>query len=129
MKILGLNWVGIKSAKYNEMKEAFAGILSNSPHYEEEDFSVFLLSNGDRLEIFGPKGLGPSYKFKSNSVVASFLVDDMDEAIGRLKSIGLRILGKGDSDRSGYRWQHFLMPDNSVWEISYDPGRSQPQDS
>lgn len=123
MRILGISWAGVKTSQYDQMKSVFSRILSMEPDHERDDFAVFMLPSGERIEVFGPSGPDPAEQFQNNRVEAGILVDDIDEAIGHLLSMGMELVGEKQVAENGGSWQHFRMPDGTVWEVNHDPER------
>jgi catechol 2,3-dioxygenase-like lactoylglutathione lyase family enzyme len=121
MQVRGISWVGVKTSSYKAMRDFFAEVAGLPVEFEEPDFAVFLLPNGDKLEIFGPAAKGPSQQFATNQVVASLLVDDIEEATADLRAAGVELLGGLEPGGNGYFWQHFRVPDGKVFELVCDP--------
>lgn len=116
MKVLSLKVLGVSTEKYDEMSAMLSGVLGLKRVREGEAFSAFETENGDLVEIFrkGSEGSHPV-----SSPVAGFLVDDMDEAVSRLQSSGLEMVGPAHEGKAGHRWQAFRGPDGNIYEITY----------
>jgi predicted enzyme related to lactoylglutathione lyase len=121
MRVKGISWVGVKTDSYAQMRDFFSGVVGLPVDYEEPDFAVFRFPSGDKLEIFGPAGPNPPEQFARNAVVASLLVEDMDESIAELRAAGIALIGECQSGGDGYFWQHFRAPDGKVFEVVCDP--------
>jgi predicted enzyme related to lactoylglutathione lyase len=122
MRVRGISWVGVKTDAYRQMKDFFADVAGMAVDYERPDFAVFRLPNGDKLEVFGPAAADPPEQFAVEKVVASLLVDDLDEAIEELRAAGVELIGSKQGGGEGYFWQHFRAPDGKVFELVCDPG-------
>lgn len=88
-----------------------------------EDFVELATADGSELELFGSHDAadGP-WLFKSNPVVAGFLVDDIKAARDELAgAAGVELLGPLRVLPDGYAWQHFRAPDGHVYELTADP--------
>jgi predicted enzyme related to lactoylglutathione lyase len=79
---------------------------------------------GDKLEIFGPDAGEPSEQFAHNTVVASILVADIEEASEELRAAGVELVGEREDGGGGYFWQHFRAPDGKIFELVIDPAHS-----
>jgi predicted enzyme related to lactoylglutathione lyase len=121
MRVRGISWVGVKTDSYREMKDFFADVAGLSVDHEKPDFAVFRFPNGDKLEIFGPDANDPAEQFAVEKVVASLLVDDIDDAVAALRTAGVELIGTRQGGE-GYFWQHFRAPDGKVFELVCDPG-------
>lgn len=121
MRVKGISWVGVKTDRYRDMREFFMGPLGLPAVHEAKDFTVFQLPGGDKLEIFGPDADHPAEQFSSNHVVASLLVEDIEEAVAELRDAGIELIGLRGDGGNGYFWQHFRTPDGKVFELVADP--------
>jgi predicted enzyme related to lactoylglutathione lyase len=117
----GISWVGVKTDSYRQMRDFFADVAGLAVDYERPDFAVLRFPGGDKLEIFGPEAEHPPEQFAGEKVVASLLVDDIDEAIDELTRAGIELIGSKQGGDHGYLWQHFRAPDGKVFELTYDP--------
>lgn len=121
MRVRGISWVGVKTDSYHQMVRFFADVVGLPVDYEQADFAVFRFPSGDKLEIFGPAAGDPPEQFAGNKVVASLLVEDIEEATEELRAAGVELIGERQQDGSGYCWQHFRVPDGKVFELVCDP--------
>jgi hypothetical protein len=87
------------------------------------DSEQFAMADGAKLELFGnPASADAPWLFERNSVVAGFLVEDIDNARGELaQAPGVELLGELNVMPGGYAWQHFRAPDGLVYELTADP--------
>lgn len=123
MRIKGVSWAGIKTDQFEAMANFFRTTAGLEVALEQPDFIVFRLPDGDKLEIFGPRGPDPTEQFARNEVVAGFLVEDIQKATAELRQAGAEIIGDQHAGAGGYAWQHFRTPDGKVFELCYDPSR------
>jgi predicted enzyme related to lactoylglutathione lyase len=121
MRVKGISWVGIKTDTYQQMVRFFADVAGLPVEFEQPDFTVFGFPSGDKLEIFGPAAPDPPEQFARNQVVASLLVEDIDQATGELRAAGIELIGDRQAGGDGYFWQHFRLPDGKVFELVCDP--------
>jgi catechol 2,3-dioxygenase-like lactoylglutathione lyase family enzyme len=122
MVVKGIRWLGVSTDRYDEMRAFAIDTLGLQLVRESVDFLVARASNGDLVEVFGPRGEQPSWQFTMNPVVAGFLVDDIETARSELASApGVELLGDLQALEDGYAWQHFRAPDGHVYELTFDP--------
>jgi len=121
MRVKGISWVGVKTSSYQPMVSFFADVAGLAVDFEQPDFAVFRFPNGDKLEIFGPAADDPPGQFARNQVVASLLVEDIEEATEELRAAGIELIGERQPGGGGYFWQHFRAPDGKVFELVCDP--------
>jgi hypothetical protein len=120
--VLGIRWVGVATDRYAELRSFALDVLGLAPVGEDEDFLETTAANGDKLEIFGPRGPQPGYQFGAAPVVVGFLVDDIRAARDELAATpGVELLGELEVLDDGYAWQHFRAPDGLVYELTFDP--------
>jgi predicted enzyme related to lactoylglutathione lyase len=124
VRVRGISWVGVKTDSYQQMKDFFVDVATVAVDHEQPDFIVFRFPNGDKLEIFGPDADDPPEQFAVEKVVASLLVDDIDDAIAALREAGVELIGTKQGGGEGYFWQHFRVPDGKVFELVCDPHHS-----
>ncbi len=118
MKIKGLVWFGTRTPYFDEMKAFFQQISGLDPAYQTEDFAMFTLPNGDRLEVFGASS--PDSAFMTHPV-AGFLVEDIVAARAELEMMGIELVGPIEHAPKGYSWTHFRAPDGFVYELTENP--------
>jgi predicted enzyme related to lactoylglutathione lyase len=121
VRVRGISWVGVKTDSYQQMRDFFADVAGAAVDHEQPDFAVFRFPNGDKLEIFGPEADDPPEQFAREKVVASLLVDDIDDAINALVEADIELIGAKKAGGDGYFWQHFRVPDGKVFELVCDP--------
>ena len=116
MRARGLAWLGIRTARFEEMARFFGDTLGLQLAHEEPDFLVFGLPNGDKVEVFGP-GDRDHEHFETGPVVG-FLVDVIEEARARLEAAGITFIGPVHGSEEGGSWSHFVGPDGNVYELT-----------
>jgi predicted enzyme related to lactoylglutathione lyase len=121
--VKSVSWVGVRTDQYAAMAGFFRNVIGLEATFEQPDFTVFRMSNGDQVEVFGPHGPDPGEQFARNEVVAGLLVDDLDAAITELREAGVELIGERQPGGDGYSWQHFRAPDGKVFELVSDPER------
>lgn len=123
MKVKALVWVGIKTEKFAEMEQFLQRVMGMPLTYHGQDFTLFQLPSGDKVEIFGPDGT--NQQFTPDSIICGFLVEDIHQASQELVQAGIELVGPLREERpGGYAWQHFRGPDGKLYELAYDPERS-----
>ena len=116
MKAKGLVWLGTRTRNFDDTVRFFGETLGMRKSHEDPDFTVFLLPNGDKVEVFGP---GDSeHEHFDTGPVAGFLVDDVREARTDLEASGLTFFGPVHEADDGGSWSHFRGPDGNVYEVT-----------
>ncbi|MEV6348142.1 hypothetical protein [Actinoplanes sp. NPDC051851] len=121
MRVRAISWVGVKTDSYQSMRDFFAGVAGLPLDYERPDFAVFRLPSGDKIEVFGPESSDPPEQFAVEKVVASLLVENIDEAIATLHRADVELIGPKEGG-GAYFWQHFRLPDGKIFELVQDDG-------
>jgi hypothetical protein len=119
MEIKGLVWLGTRTSKFEEMVEFITEISSLSPGLLEQDFAVFDLPNGDRLEVFGLSDQDHTFM---TCPVAGFLVENVAKMRAEMEAKGIEFIGPVQTAEDGNSWSHFRAPDGHVYEITSHPG-------
>lgn len=122
MDVLGLDWVGTRTQRFQDTVAFFEHNLGLPIGLEREDFVRFDLPDASAVEVFGPSDREHLY-FTTDPVVG-FLVRDVERARGELSAAGLELLGPLSGEPASVRWQHFRAPDGYVYEVVENPGRS-----
>ena len=117
MKVKGIAWLGSPTVRYDEMRRFATEVLGLRPKSEDEDFSVFVLPDGDVFEIFGPKAIADEHEFM-RAPVAGFLVDDVAASRAEMEAKGVLCIGPVHGDPQYGLWSHFFAPDGHVYEIT-----------
>ena len=76
MTIKGINWVGVRTEKFNEAVAFYKDTLNIKPVAERSGFVAFRLQNGDMIEIFANDD--EAHKHFTTGPVVGFAVDDIE---------------------------------------------------
>jgi catechol 2,3-dioxygenase-like lactoylglutathione lyase family enzyme len=125
MQVLGLDWVGTRTSRFDETVDFFATILDLPVGVREIGFVRLDLPDWSCVEVFGPTDSGHAY-FTTGPVVG-FRVDDLDAAHHDLERHGIELLGRMGGERGATRWQHFRAPDGNVYEVVETAARPAPR--
>lgn len=108
----GIKTIAMKvSAEELENKRAFAlTVLGGREIYTEPGLAVFLLADGQIMELYGPGSSYPGYLFEKNDVVISFRVSDLRQAVKNMIAAGMELLSEV---RLGSCSEHCYMKDRS----------------
>ena len=124
MDVKDLSWLGVQTAKFDEMVGFFRDVMGLPLAMQEPGFAEFGLPGGDKVEVFGPGGPAAPDPFASGPIVAAgFLVGDIVQARQELIDAGVELIGPLHVMENGYAWQHFRGPDDNVYELTCDPVR------
>jgi len=99
MKARELVWLGTRTRNFDETVRFFGHTLGLRKSYEEPDFTVFRLPNGDTVEVFGPGDT--EHGHFDTGPVAGFLLDDVREARAHLEAAGITFLGSVHESANG----------------------------
>jgi catechol 2,3-dioxygenase-like lactoylglutathione lyase family enzyme len=113
MQVLGMSWLGTRTAAFDDTVRFFRDLLGLRIIAEPDGFTVFAVPDGSTVEVFGPQS-----RFNSHltAPVAGFEVTDLAAAEQELREAGTEIvlpLTGGDERR----WLHFRAPDGHVYEL------------
>jgi catechol 2,3-dioxygenase-like lactoylglutathione lyase family enzyme len=123
MDIIKLAWVGTRTENFKPTADFFRDVLGLETDLVRAGFQVLKLSDGSKVEVFGPDS--DFNRHFTTGPVVGFLVDDVDAAAGELRTRGFEILLE-ERDASGNAWVHFRAPDGNIYEFTQDPGVSRP---
>jgi hypothetical protein len=111
MHLRKIGWLGTRTDKAQEMADLFGRVLGIPFSHGEEDFWVFQLPDGSKVEVFGPHSDNPHF---TTGPVPGFLVDDVDAARLELRSAGIEIVsGPIRWEEDDVAWVHFRAPDGT----------------
>lgn len=120
--IKGLNWLGIRTDRFSELTRFYREVMELKVDHEEDDFVVFKLPDGSKVEVFGPSD--PEHTHFDTGPVAGFEVDDIDAARARLEAGGAEFIGSVQRwEPTGEAWSHFRAPDGNVYELTQKGNR------
>jgi len=122
MEAIGLEWIGTRTARYEQTTTFFREILGLPIAVQRPSFVRFDLPDGSSVEVFRPGGPDDHSYFTTGPVVG-IQVKDFDNARSELNRAGATLLGEPGGEVGDYRWQHFRGPDGAVYEIVDDPDR------
>jgi hypothetical protein len=118
----GFAWVGTRTEHFGEMHAFLTTALGLTPTLEREQFAVFDLPSGDRIELFGP-AMQDNGHFVTGPVV-ELTVADVDQARAGLEAHGVPFLAPTGHGSTGTKWAHFTAPDGHVWGLWSGPPRA-----
>jgi catechol 2,3-dioxygenase-like lactoylglutathione lyase family enzyme len=124
MQVKGIRWVGVGTDRLAAMRSFALDVLGLRLVGEDRtDFVELAMADGAKLELFGSREAADGeWLFAANTVVAGFLVDNIEAAVGELaRTPGVELLGELRVMPGGYAWQHFRAPDGHVYELTADP--------
>ena len=115
MTVTGVRFVGIRTEAYEATVRLFRDALDLVPDLgDEEKQTGFRLSDGTRIEIYGPEN--ELHSFFTTGPVVGFHVTDFDDAHARLAEAGAEFIGPVQRE-AGVSWHHFRGPDGTIYEI------------
>ncbi len=117
MKVRGIVWMGIQTARFDEMGAFLRALTGTEPPVVEPGFNLWSLPSGDLVELFAP---GSKPAFGAGPVVG-FLVDDLAASRRDLEAAGGEVVGGYGPNDDGYESVHVRAPDGNVYEIVHDP--------
>jgi catechol 2,3-dioxygenase-like lactoylglutathione lyase family enzyme len=120
MEIRRLSWLGIRTRQLEEMARFFEHTLGLAPGLREPGRALFLLPNGDPIDIFD-ETLDRYAHFDSGPVVG-FMVDDVEPARAELEAAGVELVGPVQR-AEGFVWAHFRGPDGTLFELQGRTGK------
>jgi hypothetical protein len=120
MKVLGIGWLGSRTAAFQEMVNFAANVLGMTLTNLQSDLAVFKMPNGDEFQLFGPENNNLPF---ADQPVAGFLVEDV--AIARTDMEAKGVLFLGEIEQWGdFAWTYFRAPDGRVYELTHRTERS-----
>jgi hypothetical protein len=118
MDIKAISWLCTQTKHFPEMVRFFEGISGHSPRIIHVGNVLFLLPNGDRLEVFLANKETLEFEFQP---IAGFLVEHIQAARAEWEAEGIEFIGPIHSGAGGYAWTHFRAPDGHIYELNYNP--------
>ncbi len=117
MRLRKIGWLGTRTDRAERMADLFGRVLSIPFSHGEEDFWVFQLPDGAKVEVFGPKSDNPHF---TTGPVPGFLVEDVDAATEELRAAGVPIVSGPTrwKDQDDEAWVHFRAPDGNIYELT-----------
>ena len=126
MRVLGLEWVGIRTDRFRGTVAFFAKTLGLPVRVRRPDFVRLDLPDSSVVEVFGPGDTDHQY-FTTGPAVG-FLVSDVGRARAELAERGVELLGPMGGNPGKVRWQHFRASDGCVYEVVENPTRPPPRE-
>jgi len=123
MRVLGVVWVGTRTAAFPETMTFFRDVLGLPMKEAGPDFGWGRMPDSSQVEIFGPSD--SDHAHFSTGPVPEFLVDDLPAALAELQAAGVEILGKPEI-RGTEGWLHFRAPDGNVYGLTAAGSYSRP---
>jgi predicted enzyme related to lactoylglutathione lyase len=121
--IKGLNWLGIRTERFVELVTFYREAMRLEVDHEEDDFVVFKLPDGSKVEVFGPSD--QDHLHFNTGPVAGFDVEDVEAARKHLEAGGAEFLGPIQQwEPTGEAWSHFRAPDGNIYELTQKGRRS-----
>jgi catechol 2,3-dioxygenase-like lactoylglutathione lyase family enzyme len=117
-KAKGLNWLGTRTERYEEMIQFLQEVLGLELQHKGEDFAILALEDGTHVEVFGPGE--KDHPFMTTGPVVGFRVDDVHSARKEMEAAGIEFLDPEVQSFKGSSWTHFRGPDGSVYQLADD---------
>jgi catechol 2,3-dioxygenase-like lactoylglutathione lyase family enzyme len=116
MKVIGIVWLGTRTAHFNEMAAFAQDVLGLQPKSREDGFAMYQLPRGDLFEIFGPDNPGGGHP---EGLAGGFLVDDVHNAVAEMRDAGVEVTHVESAEP--YHWAYFRAPDGNLYELTSGP--------
>lgn len=118
----GIRFCGIRTLQFEDMMGFAEHVLGLRKEQQKDEFVSFFASNGDLLELYGPRFDGNQYFV--TGPVPGFEVPDLEAASERANAHGLEQLCPIGGTPGDFQWVHFRMPDGNVFEFTKAPTAS-----
>ncbi|HEX2193404.1 MAG TPA: VOC family protein [Candidatus Limnocylindria bacterium] len=115
MRVLGVVWVGTRTAAFEETVAFFRDVLGVPMEELGPDFAEGRMPDSSLVEVFGPSD--EDHLHFSTGPVPEFLVDDLPAALAELRAAGVEVLGQPEV-RGTEGWLHFRAPDGNVYGLT-----------
>jgi catechol 2,3-dioxygenase-like lactoylglutathione lyase family enzyme len=114
MKVLGLTWLGIRTAEFDKTAKLLREVMGLEVVRDDPTTAGFQIDVMTSMEIYRLEDA--DHAFFSTGPVVAFLVDDADLARAQMVGAGIEFIG--DMQRSATaQWNHFRLPDGTICEI------------
>jgi predicted enzyme related to lactoylglutathione lyase len=120
MQVEGITWhaLTLKADEFDPTKKLLIEVFGLRPAIDEDDWTMFPMSNGTILELYAP-GAIPAYGFNDGGIVFGFRVDDIEAASEELAEAGCELLGEiTRNEEMNYAYRDFKGPDGRVYGIN-----------
>jgi catechol 2,3-dioxygenase-like lactoylglutathione lyase family enzyme len=116
MNVIGIVWLGTRTARFAEMTTFAQDVLGLEAKLREDGFAMFRLPRGDLFEVFGPEHRGGGHP---EGVAGGFLVDNVETAVAELRAAGVEVTHVESAEP--YHWAYFRAPDGNLYELTSGP--------
>ena len=114
MKVLGLTWLGLRTAEFEKTAGLLRDIMGLEVIRDDPTTAGFRLNATTSMEVYRLEDT--DHAFFTTGPVVAFLVDDAELARAQLEGAGIEFIG--DMQRSATaNWNHFRLPDGTICEI------------
>jgi hypothetical protein len=114
MAAKGIGFVGMRTARFEEMLVLFRDVIGLPFSRTSDDVAAVTLADGTLVELFGPAD--EFHAFFDTGPVVGFRVDDFDAVRKAMLEAGIEFIGEVQH-ADGASWQHFRCPDGTIAEI------------
>jgi catechol 2,3-dioxygenase-like lactoylglutathione lyase family enzyme len=114
MTVRKVDFVGIRTSRFNETVALFRDVLGVKIAHETNDAVRFRLADDTILEFYGPGD--EFHAFFSTGPVVAFRVEDFAIARRAMVEAGIRFIGEIQTV-DDVSWQHFFSPDGTILEL------------
>jgi catechol 2,3-dioxygenase-like lactoylglutathione lyase family enzyme len=115
MKVLSLNWLGVRTEKLQAMSTFFQDVLKLEVIDVDRSGSRFRLVDGSEAHVYGADD--DDHVFFGAGPVVGFEVESFADAHRALQEAGIEFMYPEPQREGGQAWQHFRAPDGNVYEI------------
>src|SRR5262249_10879819 len=114
MKVLGLAWLGMRTAEYDQTVGFLRDVMGLEVIRNDPTTSGFRLNPSTSMEVYRLED--EDHAFFTTGPVVAFLVDDADVASREMEAAGIAFIGEMQRSATA-KWNHFRMPDGTICEI------------
>jgi predicted enzyme related to lactoylglutathione lyase len=120
MQVEGITWhaITLKANQFGPTKKLLMDVFGLRPAIEEDDYTMFSMSNDTILELYSPEAI-PAYGFNEGGIVFGFRVEDIEAASEELAEAGCELLGEITRiEQINYAYRDFRGPDGRIYGIN-----------
>jgi catechol 2,3-dioxygenase-like lactoylglutathione lyase family enzyme len=114
MKVLGLSWLGIRTAEFEKTVVLLRDVMGLEMIRDDPTTVGFRVNSRTSMEVYRLED--PDHAFFTTGPVVAFLVDDADLARAQMEAAGIEFIGEMQRSPTAH-WNHFLLPDGTICEI------------